>query len=101
LIGADISIFPNAGGRFSFTQEECNELSDALRMPDNNILPAFPAPAGGMRIERVSEMYEKYGKDTVFIIGGNLQQLSEDLSVATGLFLEAVRNCACATKEIL
>ena len=24
LIGADISIFPNAGGRFSFTQEECN-----------------------------------------------------------------------------
>ena len=100
LIGTDISIFPNAGGRFLFTHKECSDLSNELRKHDGKILPAFPAPAGGMRIERVSEMYNQYGKDTVFIIGGNLQQLSDDLSVATRIFLEEVKNCSQTKTEI-
>ena len=101
LIGADISIFPNAGGRFSFTQEECNELSNELRMPDSNILPAFPAPAGGMRIERVSEMYDRYGKDTVFIIGGNLQQLSDDVNSYRYVFGSGKELFLCYKRDLI
>ncbi|MFW5775135.1 MAG: RuBisCO large subunit C-terminal-like domain-containing protein [Chitinivibrionales bacterium] len=33
LAGADASIFPNAGGRFGFTRQECDDLADSLRLP--------------------------------------------------------------------
>jgi ribulose-bisphosphate carboxylase large chain len=90
LIGADVSIFPNAGGRFTFTQEECDNLCMALRIPKENIKSSFPSPAGGMRIERVAEMIRHYGNNTVLLIGGNIQQLNPDVSVGTKLFLNEV-----------
>ena len=34
--------------------------------------PALPVPAGGMRLERVEELLEFYGPDTMLLIGGNL-----------------------------
>jgi ribulose-bisphosphate carboxylase large chain len=94
LIGADISIFPNAGGRFLFTQEECDSICDGLRMNSGHYKTAFPAPAGGMRIERIEEMVHRYGEDAVFIIGGNLLQKGNNLVDATKLFLDTVRNCS-------
>jgi ribulose-bisphosphate carboxylase large chain len=33
LFGADVSVFPNYGGRFTFTKEECLDLAAALRGP--------------------------------------------------------------------
>jgi ribulose-bisphosphate carboxylase large chain len=94
LIGADISIFPNAGGRFFFSQEECDSICDNLRMESGHCKPSFPAPAGGMRIERIEEMVSRYGDDTVFIIGGNLLQQGNKLAEATKLFLDTVRSCS-------
>src|SRR3990172_4238459 len=44
LIGCDISIYPNAGGRFSFSLEQCHELNHHLTRPLNCIKPAFPCP---------------------------------------------------------
>lgn len=90
LLGADISIFPNSGGRFLFSPSDCDSLCDSLRNPLNALKAAFPAPAGGMRISNIPEMYDRYGKDTVFIIGGNLLQISSDLSESAGMFLSAV-----------
>jgi ribulose-bisphosphate carboxylase large chain len=72
LFGADISIFPNFGGRFGFTQQECLDLCNALRQPMGDLKTTFPAPAGGMSVERVGEMVKTYGTDTMLLIGGAL-----------------------------
>ena len=74
LAGADVSIFPNFGGRFSFSKEECVEITLAARVPMNHIKKMWIAPAGGMTIERIPEMIEMYGLDTALLIGGALSR---------------------------
>ena len=72
LTGADVSIFPNHGGRFSFSPEACTEIADACRAELPGVAPAFPAPGGGMSLERVPEMLRFYGDDVCLLIGGSL-----------------------------
>jgi ribulose-bisphosphate carboxylase large chain len=72
LLGADAPIFVNYGGRFSYPQAECGALADAARAPWGGLRPALPVPAGGMRLDRVEELLEFYGLDTMLLIGGNL-----------------------------
>ncbi len=72
LAGADVTIFPNHGGRFSFSPEACLEIATASRAPLGDLRPAFPAPGGGMSVERVAEMVGFYGEDVCLLIGGNL-----------------------------
>ncbi|CAN2221358.1 RbcL Ribulose 1,5-bisphosphate carboxylase, large subunit [Candidatus Nanopelagicaceae bacterium] len=74
LAGADISIFPNIGGRFSFSQEQCLDVTDRSREKLGNLKPLLVAPAGGMSLERIPEMVEMYGKDTALLIGGALSR---------------------------
>ncbi len=74
LAGADISIFPNFGGRFSFTQEQCLEIRGASRAPLGNLSANWVAPAGGMTIDRIPEMVDFYGNDTALLIGGALSR---------------------------
>ena len=74
LAGADISIFPNTGGRFSFTPAQCKEIEVASHSEMQNINPMWIAPAGGMSIERIPEMLEMYGLDTALLIGGALSR---------------------------
>lgn len=79
LAGADSAIFPNAGGRFFFSDDDCRELSAGCETAMANIAPIFPAPAGGMSLERVPEMRAMYGRDVMFLIGGGLRSHSSDL----------------------
>ncbi|HEX4943415.1 MAG TPA: RuBisCO large subunit C-terminal-like domain-containing protein [Usitatibacteraceae bacterium] len=72
LFGADATIFPNHGGRFSYSRETCLGIAAAARDPWNGIKPALPVPAGGMTVERVGEMIAGYGTDTMLLIGGGL-----------------------------
>ncbi len=74
LFGADISVFPNFGGRFSFTSEQCAGISAGLGSPWSGIASALPAPAGGMSLERVGEMIDFYGRDVGLLIGGDLHR---------------------------
>jgi ribulose-bisphosphate carboxylase large chain len=74
LAGADISIFPNIGGRFSFTSAQCLEIADRSRNKLGNLKPVLIAPAGGMTLERIPEMVEMYGKDSALLIGGALSR---------------------------
>jgi ribulose-bisphosphate carboxylase large chain len=90
LMGSDISVFPNAGGRFGFTQMECNELVHALRETFSGFKPTLPAPAGGMTLERISTMANQYGPDTVYLIGGALLKY-KDLTEGTREFMRAIR----------
>jgi ribosomal protein L24 len=41
LSGADISVFPNYGGRFSFSKEECTKIADSCRAKLGNIKSIF------------------------------------------------------------
>ena len=74
LAGADISIFPNIGGRFSFTANQCLEIKGAARAPLGELRKSWIAPAGGMTIERIPELIEMYGRDTALLIGGALSR---------------------------
>lgn len=91
LAGADISIFPHAGGRFAFTRAQCLAIRDRLRAPLGGLEPAWPAPAGGMHYENLGELGEDYGADAVFLIGGSLLGHSEDLAAGTRAFLDRIR----------
>jgi ribulose-bisphosphate carboxylase large chain len=72
LIGADITVFPNAGGRFAFTPEECRAIAERSRSPLGLLPPAFPAPGGGMRLDNAAGMARDFGVDSVWLVGGSL-----------------------------
>ena len=72
LAGADISVFPNFGGRFGFSREDCAAIAAACAAPDGPGRPIIPGPGGGMSPERVGEMRAMYGRDTMFLLGGSL-----------------------------
>ena len=83
LAGADATIFPNFGGRFSFSCSECKEIARATSEPMGHLRSIFPAPGGGMGLDKVPDMLETYGQDLIFLIGGGLFRHGPDL----------VRNC--------
>lgn len=72
LAGADISIFPNVGGRFGFSAEECLSIVNACRVTDGPGIPVMPSPGGGMSIDRAQDMQQMYGDDVVYLLGGSL-----------------------------
>jgi ribulose-bisphosphate carboxylase large chain len=72
MFGADATIFPNFGGRFSYDRATCRAIAQRAREPLGNFAPSLPVPAGGMRTERVGEMIEEFGTDVMLLIGGHL-----------------------------
>ena len=72
LAGADISVFPNVGGRFGFSVSECGQIADACRDPAGPGLPMLPSPGGGMSVDRAADMVAMYGEDVVYLLGGSL-----------------------------
>ena len=90
LFGADATIFPNHGGRFSYSRETCLTIAGAARAPWAGVRPALPVPAGGMSVERVPEMVATYGNDTMLLIGGGLLSAREKLLAKSREFVESV-----------
>jgi ribulose-bisphosphate carboxylase large chain len=86
LAGADASIFPNYGGRFSFSREECVEIAEHCRSPFGKILPIFPTPGGGMNLDRVTEMRSVYGDQVILLVGGALHEGADDLCASSRKF---------------
>jgi len=72
MIGCDGVIFPNADGRFPFSESTCAAVRDALRGPLGELAPGFPVPGGGIDITRIDHWKRRYGPDTVFLVGGSL-----------------------------
>ena len=97
LFGADATIFPNHGGRFSYSRETCHAIAQAARASWDGIRPALPVPAGGMSVERVPEIVREYGADAVLLIGGSLLIAREQLAARSRAFVQAV---AAAGQEI-
>lgn len=85
LAGADAVIYPNFGGRFSFSMAECHNIVRGTEEPMGHLKAIFPSPGGGMTIKRIPELLEIYGNDVALLMGGGLFTQGLDL----------VENCKC------
>ena len=90
LFGADATIFPNHGGRFSYSRDTCLAIAAAARDSWDGLRPALPVPAGGMSVERVPEMIADYGSDTMLLIGGGLLVAGDALLERSSEFVQRV-----------
>lgn len=90
VAGSDAVIYPNVGGRFTLSERTCIAINARLRGPLGPVRPAFPVPAGGIDAARVPHWIERYGADTVFLLGSSLYA-QPDLERAARRLVEAVR----------
>lgn len=90
LCGADATVFPNYGGRFSFSRQECAEIAAACREDMGGVKDILPAPGGGMTTDRAQDMREVYGRELLLLIGGGLHRHSPDLTDNARYFVDMV-----------
>ena len=100
LLGADATIFPNHGGRFSYSPATCEGLAHAALAPWQHIQACAPVPAGGMSVERVDEMLAFYGQDVILLIGGALLAAGDALPQRAREFVTRVRDAAPASETL-
>lgn len=91
VAGADAVIYPNAGGRFPITEDACARINDRLREPKDGFRRSFPVAGGGIDAERIGYWTDRYGDDTIFLLGSSLYSQS-DVAAATRRVVEAVRS---------
>ncbi len=96
LFGADAVVFPNHGGRFSYSRESCQAIARYNTEPWHGLHAAMPTPAGGMSVERAAEMVAEYGRDSMLLIGGALLAAREQLGARSTEFVHAVSAAADA-----
>ena len=105
LAGCDGTIYPNLGGRFSFSAEDCRQIAARALAPLGDLRPAWPAPAGGMSFDNISQMADEHGADAMFLIGGALLADSTDLRVSTARFqsriAELFPSSTCSSGEAI
>lgn len=77
LIGMDATIFPNFGGRFAFTRDECRAITRGCGEAMNGFAPILPSPGGGMTFAAVPEMARFYGDDILYLMGGELHRVGD------------------------
>lgn len=90
LAGCDATVYPNLGGRFSFTAEDCHQIDRQSLAPLGKLRTALPAPAGGMSYDNLEQMATDRGQDSIFLIGGALLGDSADLRSSTARFLDRI-----------
>lgn len=89
-LGADCVIYPNAGGRFSFSEETCNRLNYQLRTSFCSFQNSLPAPAGGISLDSIPDLLKRYGPDTAYLIGGSLYANQDGYQVAAKQFIQTL-----------
>jgi ribulose-bisphosphate carboxylase large chain len=90
-LGADAVIFPNFGGRFAYSREDCAGIANNARGAWGGYATTLPVPAGGLTTDRVTELVGFYGPDVMLLIGGALLMPAERLSERTRNFVAAVK----------
>lgn len=87
LCGADFTVFPNYGGRFSLSTDQCRSIVDQSKEEMVGMKPIFPCPAGGMTFEKVGAMKAFYGTDVALLMGGGLFTATPDLTANCKRFI--------------
>jgi ribulose-bisphosphate carboxylase large chain len=82
-LGCGAVIFPTYGGRFGYSRETCRELVA-------NASPQLAVPAGGITLNRVTELLDFHGPDTMLLIGGNLLLAGDRITEESAAFAQAV-----------
>jgi ribulose-bisphosphate carboxylase large chain len=82
-LGCGAVIFPTYGGRFGYSPAACRELAA-------NAKPALAVPAGGITLNRVTELLDFYGSDTMLLIGGNLLMAADRITEESAAFANSV-----------
>ena len=90
LAGADATIFPNHGGRFSYSPATCTALAHAARRPLGRFAARHAGAGGEMTLDRVDEMVSFYGRDTILLIGGAVLGAAEGIEAAARAFVDSV-----------
>ena len=93
VAGCDGVIYINPGGRFNVSLASCLALNENLRAPLGDLLPAMPVPGGGVELDRVGDWVERYGVDTMFLIGSSFYR-QPDIRSATARVMDLLRNLA-------
>lgn len=83
-LGADFAIYPNKGGRFSFTSAECKAINEAAKSNQWPFKSIFPMPGGGIKIENLEKWMKEYGSDVTFLIGGSLYEHPDGIEAVSG-----------------
>ena len=91
-MGADFVVYPNFGGRFSFSLEDCLSINQCLRNKNIPFKTSLPTPGGGLQRDTIPKFLKDYGIDTVFLIGGSLYQHPDGIAKGSAEFLEMVSN---------
>jgi ribulose-bisphosphate carboxylase large chain len=94
LLGADAVVFPNYGGRFGYSPDTCKALARAALQDWHGLRTAVPVPAGGMTLERVPEILDFYGPDSMLLVGGNLLEAQDRMTDAAAAFVDQVKRHA-------
>ncbi len=98
MAGCDGVIYPNAGGRFVLPLADCEAIHARLRRPLGGLAPAFPVPGGGIDAKRVPEWIERFGHDTIFLLGSSLYA-GDDPRGAAERLVAAVRGAGARGAE--
>lgn len=85
-LGADFVIYPNKGGRFSFTTAQCKSINKVAKSNDAPFKPSFPMAGGGIKIDNIESWKLEYGTDITFLIGGSLYEHPDGLQKASEEF---------------
>jgi S-methyl-5-thioribulose 1-phosphate isomerase len=90
IVGSDGVIYANAGGRFDISEATCDAINANLRKALGSLRPAFPVPGGGVDVARAPYWIERYGMDTILLIGGSLYAQG-DVTAASRRLLDTIR----------
>ena len=93
LAGVDVSVFPDARGRFSFDAGACGAIRDRLAAPLGELRSAWPCPAGGLQFDGIESVCSEYGPDAVLLVGGGLLGHAPRLEDGTRAFAERIAGC--------
>jgi ribulose-bisphosphate carboxylase large chain len=95
LSGADVVTFPRPNSRFDVATEEFEANLKVVSEPLEGILPAFPFPTGGNRVEDAAQCYSILGNlDYGFVAGSAMFEEPGGISTGAGRLREALNALA-------
>lgn len=91
-LGADFVIYPNTGGRFNFSSDDCHSINAHARATEQPWPRSFPMPGGGIKFDTLPGWIEEYGRDITFLIGGGLYDHPKGIRYAAREFTELLQD---------